>query len=404
MLRAGALLKIFQSGDWLNESRIRVWSAAVLIGSVAMILYFVATASGYSDFRGRPLGTDFSSLYAGGQWVLEGRAAAPFDPELQHEMEKRVLGAATPFYVWYSPPVYLLIGALLALMPYGVALPAWQAATLVAYLLALRGIAADSARGWMLPALAFPGVLMSFTHGHHALLSAALMGGGLFLLERSPLIAGALFGALVYKPEYLPMILLVLAATQRWEAIAGTISMATLLCATSALLFPGAWTGFFGSLEFLRIVVLEQGGIGFFKIQSMFGAARLWGWPVTLAYAAQLAAFASVAVMLAIVWRSRTSFESRAAALIAGTMLSAPYLLDFDLALMAPAIAYLALAGLRQGFLRYEKMLLVFIWFAPLLTRALAENLSVPLGLIAVILLFGLAIRRSADDLAKNSR
>ena len=77
---------------------------------------------------------------------------------------------------------------------------------------------------------------------------------------------------------------------------------------------------------------------------------------------------------------------------------------DFDLALMAPAMAFLAMGGLQRGFLPYEKTLLAFVWFAPLLTRALAENLYVPLGLAALIVLFGLAIRRSAHDLAAARR
>ncbi len=71
---------------------------------------------------------------------------------------------------------------------------------------------------------------------------------------------------------------------------------------------------------------------------------------------------------------------------------------------MAPAIAFLAARGLQRGFLPWEKTLLAFVWFAPLLTRALAENLYIPLGLIALIVLFGLAIRRFLHDLAVSRR
>src|ERR1043165_9269573 len=91
-------LGILRGGDWLNASRARLWAIAVLAASAGGLLYLVATSDGLNDYQGRPLGTDFSNVYAAGTYVLEGRPAAPFDPRLQHAREMEIFGAKTPFY------------------------------------------------------------------------------------------------------------------------------------------------------------------------------------------------------------------------------------------------------------------------------------------------------------------
>ena len=45
----------------------------------------IATSKGLNDYQGRPLGTDFSNIYAGGTYVLDGKAGFAFDPPAQHE-------------------------------------------------------------------------------------------------------------------------------------------------------------------------------------------------------------------------------------------------------------------------------------------------------------------------------
>ena len=81
--------------------------------------------------EGRPLGTDFSNIYAAGTYVLEGRPQAPFDPALQYAREQAIFGASTPFFGWHYPPFFLFVAAPLALLPYLPALLLWQAATLI---------------------------------------------------------------------------------------------------------------------------------------------------------------------------------------------------------------------------------------------------------------------------------
>jgi alpha-1,2-mannosyltransferase len=183
------LREAFRTGEWLTAARIRGYSLIVLGIGLAMLGWLIAASDGLNDTQGRPLGTDFSNVYAAGKWVLEGRPNAPFDPALQHDMEKRIFGAETPFYGWHYPPVFLGVAALLATMPYLLALLVWQGVTLALYFWVMRGIL--PVPGAWLPALAFPAVFINIGHGHNGFLSAALFGGGLVLLNRPALLQAA---------------------------------------------------------------------------------------------------------------------------------------------------------------------------------------------------------------------
>ncbi len=132
--------EILRSGDWLTRQRIRFIAVALLIASAAGFLFLVVTAHGGVDLAGRPLGTDFSNVYAAGTYVLRGDTNAAFDPPQQFAREQAIFGAATQFYGWHYPPYFLFVAAPLALLPYGLALAVWQAVTLALYLLMMGGI------------------------------------------------------------------------------------------------------------------------------------------------------------------------------------------------------------------------------------------------------------------------
>lgn len=386
------------SGAWLTAARLRAYSL-ILIGLAALALgALLITSKGLNDYQDRPLGTDFSNVYTAGKYVLEGKPAAPYDWPLQHKKEQEIFGKDTPFYGWHYPPIFLFLAAALALLPYLAALSIWQLSTLALYLVSVRAILPR--KEFLLPALAFPAVLINIAHGHNGFLSAALIGGGLYLLDRRPVAAGILLGLLIYKPQFGVLIPLALAAGGYWRAFVSASVAVLALCAATYFAFGiEAWNAFRESMTLTREIVLEKGDTGFHKIQSVFSAVRLLGGSITFAYAAQGVIFIGVAASIVWLWRSRSAFPLKAAALIAGSMLATPYLLDYDLMIAAPAIAFLAAHGLSKGFLPYEKSVLAFIFIAPLLTRAVAEHIYLPLGLVAVTLLFAITLRRSHPTL-----
>ena len=432
------LFDILRSGDWLTLGRLRLWALAVLVAAAAGLVYLVATSDGLNDYQGRPLGTDFSNVYAAGTYVREGRPAAPFDPRLQHAREREIFGAATPFYGWHYPPLFLFVAAALALLPYQLALIVWQAATLGLYLLAIRAIAshliprpqgeggARSAPGGVLAtssesppgrrfaaatlpaspggmtlllALAFPAVFVNLGHGHNGFLTAALVGFALMQIDRRPVAAGILFGLIAYKPQFGLLIPLVLAATGRWRSfMAAAVTVAALVAVTTLVFGAETWRAFFTFAEYTRAIVLETGETGWHKIQSVFSWARMWGAAVPLAYAVQGAVTLGVAAMLAWLWRTGAAFALKAAALCLATIVATPYSLDYDLMLLAPAIAFLALDGLARGFAPYERTALAALWVVPLVARGVAQATLIPLGVIAMLAVFALVMRRARTD------
>jgi alpha-1,2-mannosyltransferase len=416
-------LDTLRSGDWLTFARVRLWGLAVLVASAGGLIYLVSTSDGRIDYQGRPLGTDFSNIYAAGSYVLDGQPAAPFDPRLQYAREQAIFGANTPFYGWHYPPFFLAVAAALALMPYQLALIVWQGVTLGLYLLSIRTIVRSSwpdlfrpstssllapeqivdARVkpghdgvWLLLALAYPAVFVNLGHGHNGFLTAALMGFALVTLDTRPIHAGILFGLLAYKPQFGLMIPLVLLATGRWRTLLAAAATVALLVIAATLAFGlDTWHAFIRFAEYTRVIVLETGETGWHKIQSVFSWARMWGAPVSLAYAIQGAVTLAVAAALVWLWRLRASFALKAAALCVAAILATPYSIDYDLMVLAPAIAFLTIDGIARGFAPWEKSALALLWAVPLIARGVAQVTFIPLGVIAMLVMFALVLRRA---------
>jgi len=380
-------------GDWLSLERLKAYSL-ILIGFYALaLIVWVATAHGLLDWMDRPLGTDFSEVWVSGNFVNQGHPELPFNNPALFAAERATFGDKTAIFAWGYPPYFLGLAAFFALFPYLLALALWQVSSGLVYLAVMRKILPG--REMVLAALAFPAVFVNLTHGHNGFLTAALLAGGLLALDKRPVLAGLLFACLAYKPQYGLLIPLALVVGGCWRAFfAAAFGVAALTLATLAAWGRGPWLAFFDSLTFSRVELLEQGNTGFHKMQSIFAAVRLAGGSVSLAYGAQFALLALVAVTLALIWR-RGDMRLKSAALLVGSILATPYCLDYDMMVIAPALGFVVVYGLERGFLPYEKSLLAFIWLIPLAARNLAGATLVPFGLISMLLLYGLICRKA---------
>lgn len=393
-----------RSGAWLGRERVRLVSLAVLAASLIGVVVLLATATGLNDRLGRPLGTDFSNMYVAGKAVLAGEPALPFDPARQHARAQSLFGTDTPQYGWHYPPLVLGLAALLALLPYLAALSFWLGATLLGYLAGvhavLRAVPGQSLaddRLWWVVALGYPAVFVNIGHGQNGFLTAALITGALLLLERRPILAGVLFGLLAYKPQFGLLIPVALAAGGHWRTIvAAAVTVVALVAATFLAFGTEVWRAFVDSLPFTRLV-LEQGGPGFAKIQSLFAWVRMWGGPVSLAYAAQILLNLAIATALVFLWRGRQPPALKSAGLVLGLLLATPYSLDYDMVVLAPAIAWLAADGCARGFRRFEISALAMLWLTPLVSRGVAELTLIPVAVPVMLLVFGMIIIRAAD-------
>ncbi len=389
-----------RSGDWLTAARARGYSLILLAIAVIAMAGWIAISDGLIDRNGKPVGTDFSNVYAAGELTWQGKPADAYNSALQHAAEKATFGGReVPFFGWHYPPFFFAIAFLVAALPYAWGLALWLAASLAAYLAAIRAILPRPET--LLIASAFPAVFVNAGHGQNGFLTAALLGGALQLLDRRPWLAGMLIGLLAYKPQFGVLIPVALLAGQRWSSIiAAAATIAALVAISFATIGSGVWHAFIDSMNFTQTVVLEQGGTGWEKIQSIFSAARNWGADIKTAYAIQTALAVTLAATLAWLWHSEAAFELKASALATASLLATPYVLDYDLVVAAVAIAFFVRHGFARGFRDYEISLLAAAWIVPLLSRGVAGATGIPLGLIVMLALYGFTLKRALLDRA----
>jgi alpha-1,2-mannosyltransferase len=390
---------VLRDAPWLTRSRVVVYCGLLLAAYVLLIGWMLATSHGNLDSLGRPLGTDFANVWSSGRLVLDGRPADAFDPSLQAPYQQHLLGIENGiFYGWHYPPMFLLIAAALATMPYGLALFVWIASSGLAYLATIRMITGDSGierKLVILAALAYPAVFANTMHGQNGCLSAALLGAGLALLPTRPMAAGVLIGLLAYKPQYALLVPFALMLAGHWRAIASASAtvLATVLVSLAAF-GAQAWTAFFQFGNFTRETVLESGAAGWFKLQGVFPAVRMLGGSVATAYTAQALAIAAIFAAVMWIWHAEIRHELKAATLILATMLATPYSFNYDTVLLGPAIAFLVVDGLKHGFAGYEKSMLALLWLTPFVSRELTGLTNIPLALIVQGSAFALLVHK----------
>ena len=382
-----------KSGEWLSHERVRRVAVVCLIVALASLAWLFATAHGTLDWKGRPIGTDFSQVYAAGRMVWDGAAVNVWDWPTHFRVQQGLHGSTSvDLYGWHYPPPYLLVAAAIDMMPYVMALIVWQAATLAPFAVMIGRIV-QRRDAWLF-VLAAPVTLICVTHGHNGFLTALLLGGGLMLLERRPVAAGLLLGCLVYKPQFALVIPFVLLVTGNWRAILGAgVSSLGLIALTYAIWGWPVWQAFIDSLPLTRQVVIEEGRTGWHKIMSAFSAVRSWGGSIGFAYAVQ--AVVTVAAIGVTAWLARTARPAlRNAAVSAAVLLSTPYVLDYDFVVLGLGIAWLWKDGEEHGFGPWERTLLAFVWIAPLFARSLAEYTLIPLGWLSAVAVLAIAVLR----------
>jgi alpha-1,2-mannosyltransferase len=390
--------EVLRSGAWLTAARGRDYALILLVIYGLAIVGWIALSPGLIDPNGKPIGTDFSNVYAAGTLTWQGKPADAYDPALQHKAELATFaGRDVPFYGWHYPPFFFAVAFLVAALPYALGLMLWLAASFAAYLAAMRAILPRPQT--LLFASAFPAVFINAGHGQNGFLTAALLGGALCLIDRRPWLAGILIGLLAYKPQFGVLIPIALLASGRWSTIAAAGATVAALVALSFVTLGGdVWHAFRDSTNFTQTIVLEQGGTGWEKIQSVFSAARNLGADVRTAYAIQIALGLTLAATIAWLWRSDAAFELKASALATASLLATPYVLDYDLVVLAIAIAFFARHGFKRGFRDYEISLLAAAWIVPLLARAVAGATGLPPGLIVMLALYSLTLHRALAD------
>ncbi|WP_315763289.1 MULTISPECIES: glycosyltransferase family 87 protein [unclassified Bradyrhizobium] len=382
---AGAL------GD-LNRLRrlARVWIAAASVVYVVDLLR--QTRLGLTDGVQRPLGDDFINYWSGAAVALQGHAARAYDFLGFHAFEQSVVGPTLDLYHYSYPPVMLLLTLPLALLPYVPALGLWLIGTWYAFYRALK---AASGEGVLLLALATPAVFINAMLGQNGALTAALLGGGLVLLERRPVLAGMLFGLLAFKPHLALMLPVALLAGRQWRALVSSGVTVLMLVAASVIAFGlEPWTDYLRNLPILRVAILEDSTDIWRLMVSVFVFARRFGASLELAYGCQaVSAIIATSVVAWSWWRDHPR-HIRYALLIVGTWLAIPYLQHYDLVVGAFVVVWLHTEERRpQAPVAWIRAAMAAVLLLPLVAASIGKNTDLTFGPPLLIPVFALLVR-----------
>ena len=215
------------------------------------------------------------------------------------------------------------------------------------------------------------------------------------LVDTRPVRAGLLLGALCYKPHFGLLAPVALLAGRRWAALAGATAAVAVLVGVSVLAFGWAsWRAYLLALADSR-QVYESGRIELAGFITPFGAARLVGRAPGVAYTVQGVCAVLMAALVVLVWRGRAPLAQRAAILLVATLLAVPLVLIYDQLVALLAIGWLLREARENGFLAWEKVILLTVYPLSLLSVMAGMARHWPLGpLVSFVVLF-VCVRRA---------
>jgi len=392
----------FRRADWLNAERGRVYSLMGVVAFIIMALWFWLRFGVFATGP-EPLGGDFISFYAASKLALTGHAADAWNPAAHAIAEDNLFRGTHGYLAFFYPPPYLLVCWPLALLPYGWSAVIWMTGTTALALGLLRAFFHRLRPEGAIPLvvmLAFPAVWINIGCGQNGAVTLAILAGGFLLMDRRPVVAGLILGLMVIKPQLavaLPFVLggAALADPKRWKTFFATGFSALALCGIAWLAVGQAgYMAFFANSAYAR-EVLNQGLVDPALMQSLYAGLRVLNVPVSTAYVMQgLLSVGVLATAGYIAFRYRPTGLALGALAVSATVLATPFLLDYDLLITALPLGWLVLAGARDGFRNWEKLLLLAAFLLPLASRKLAQLAHLPIAPLVLLIVFVLVVRR----------
>lgn len=396
-LWAFATVKPSPSADRLILSNERLWiaSRALSWSIFGFVVWHLGLCRAGFDILGNPLGADFLSYYSASSLALKGMPSLAYNTDALGTVQDQLFAPEIAFAHFFYPPTYLLVIWPLALLPYFWSLALFQAVTASLYWWVVRQFSDKGVEHALV--FAFPAAVLNLGFGQNGFLTTALLGAGLLCLKLRPVLAGIFLGCLVIKPHLGILIPFALIAARSWTAFASaTVTVGVLTALTTLVFGLDVWTAFGGSIH-LATDALEDNLIGYEKIVSPFAAICLLGGSSAAAYAFQ--AVVAAAVIVAVMWAFARRIEGASLALLAtGVPLCTPYLLCYDLVLLALPLSWLYVEGRRTGFRPGEVLVGTCAFVVPLFSRIIGMFAGFPVASIIIAALFLVILRRALEQ------
>jgi len=295
---------------------------------------------------------DFLQFPIAARLIAQGQTSDLYNDQLLNDRIRSIVGRNTNVYLryFYGPQVALAFVPLVRL-PFLAQAAIWMMLSLLIYFTCIYLLwkscgALSPHRGLVaLCVIAYPPLFHFFVRGQlsGAVLLCFVLAYFAFLARRE-WIAGIALGLLVFKPQFLVAIPLVLLLAQAWKAFAGlALSAAAQLVLTCLYFGTSVMRAYFNMLlqsaASPRTTELILSPIQMHSLRAFWVLLIPWPRGVLALYA--LSALAVIA-MAAAVWRSSAPLSLRFSALILAAVLVSPHLYIYDLLPLAPALLLLA--------------------------------------------------------------
>lgn len=361
---------------------------ALGISQYAVLIF--ASIGGAPNFV---LGGDFVAFWAASREIIAGNLTGLYTPDgLDAAIQAHRPGADVTGLTWQYPPHASLIFSPMGYLPYTVAYSLWCGLGVSIFTAILLSIGFKGR--FLIALLATIPIVIALNTGQNALFTGSLLLVAVLYAKPRPLIAGLAAGLLTIKPQLGILLPILFIAGGHWRAIVSAAIVTIALCSWSYLV-AGAetWTSFF---EYLSIVSgsVADGVMPLYKMVNVFSAARLAQMPEAIAIALTLLSFA--ASILAIVWTVRNTKDSRwhYAVLAPMTLLTTPYSMYYELALIVPALAFVVLHGVRTQWLSWERESIAAVLFISLVLPGPATQIGVSIGFLICLATVLIVLRR----------
>jgi hypothetical protein len=372
-----------------------VFEAAAFLIAASMLIFFFSRAAGTENLTlpsGQPFFGDFMAFWSAGHAALEGHVEQIHDRAMLWPLQQEIAPDVKYYAPWNSPPTFLLVVSVLALVPYPVAAIGFLVLAALLFGWAIRRFLPDG-RALLFPATA-PAVIYQIGTVQAGMLIAGIYGLALHWLDKRPRLSGAMVGLLAIKPHLAIMWPLFLALSGRWRAFA-----AAAIAAIAFVALAGAIFGFDSYVRWLESLANSQSLISEQRVTTPAYAslfANLLGLGVSHPIAIGLHGLSAAlgAIVACVIFR-RGDVQAAGAALCASTLLISPYLFFYDFTVLMIGVALL---GTPRTWLGYAAA--IFAWGAGL-TVAIGYYVALPICPIAAWLVMAAAFTRVKSEAAQ---
>jgi Glycosyltransferase family 87 len=383
---------------WLTPRRIRAQALVLAICMWGVCAVDFATP-GLFDRADNIKFQDFLAFYIPAQQIVQHRTSQLFDPQSTAAEVQAIISSPTDVLLpaLYGPQVGLFFVPL-ARFSFLTAARLWAALGLFVYFACvyfawrvcpnLRPHAGTVA----IAAIAFPPLFHFFVRGQISVLVLACFTLAFFAFRaRHDWLAGIALGFLVFKPQFIVAIPLVLLFAASWKALTGLIiSSASQLALTWAYFGSSVMRSYYDIMwHTSRWIGNAEPGPAHIQMHSL---RSLWilllPWPGT-ALALYIMSAAVVIGLAAATWKLSASLNLRFSALILAAVLVNPHLFVYDLLVLAPILLLLVdwILAHQQNPYRASLCILLYLSFILPMLGPLSFWTHLQLSILAFVVL-----------------